>query len=617
MDAGYRASMNAVNGGFLEGTRTALFAELEKWIERGSSDKPVCILSGGAGKGKSTVASELARRLDDQEKLGASFFFARGVADLDSTRVFFPTIAYQLAHWTTGTLRQSIIDAARVHSKKGTSQAMKYEAPALLHTPLKSANKESPMFIVVDALDECTQEAFNKVPEMLDLLMAATQHGPLRIFLTSRPDQLVEYKLMESPQWSNIIHTISIDTFSDDASRDVATFVNVRLREMARGPELLRSRPEVGDHLARRAQDLFIYARTAMDFLETYPGTLEGAVDLLLSSEEGIALGALDQLYLTVLANAFPPAHMKSPTLRSHVQLVLACIALPNLNPMTPRILESLTSLTSTPITCKDMDSVSDRLRSVVVFKRGIPDERLRPMHATFPQFLTDPARCMDLYLVDPRRHHAYLAQACLITVLSLNENMCKLDLLALHEALQEWAEEWRQRREQLRKEIVAEDDDDTLARLFKQVRALEWTLDLAKERGWPMLECQRVLKDERVLEWALWRESNHFIRKLRLMLLPGDNPKHVRYACMSWAAHLREACTPEEHQGKDSECFCKNLVELLQRLIRDSDNLKRLEIVNLMEETGCSLRADLGYARNWLPSDVCIPFPTPFLSSP
>ena len=425
VDAGYRASTNAIKGGFLEGTRNALFAELDGWIDGGSSAKPVCILSGGAGTGKSTVASELAKRLSNQGKLGASFFFDRGVADLNSTKMFFSTIAYQLANWTKGTLRQPIVDAAREHLTQGKSQAMQYEASALFHGPLKHANKESPVFVVIDALDECTQDASKLMPEMLDSLIAATRDGPLRIFLTSRPDQLVEYKL----QSSQSIHTISIGTFSNSASNDIATFINVRFRQIPRGPEFCRSCPKVERRLARRAQGLFIYARTAMDCLETYPGTLEGGVSLLLSSKEGVALEALDQLYLTVLTNAFPPAHMKSSALRAHVQLVLACIALP-VNRMTPRILESLMSRTSTPITCEDLDSVLDRLRSVVICKRGAPDEVFRPMHATFPQFLIDVERCRDVYyLANPRRHHAHLAEACLRMVLSLDENVCNVDL--------------------------------------------------------------------------------------------------------------------------------------------------------------------------------------------
>ncbi len=427
-DASYRASTNERKSRFLEGTRSKLFAELEKWAGGDQSNKRVCILTGGAGTGKSTIASELARRLDRRSgKLGASFFFARGVTDLDSTRVFFPTIAHQLAHWNKGTLRQPIIDAAQEHLAQSGTQVMAYEALALLHTPLEYADEQTPIFVVVDALDECTREPPKLVSTMLDLLMAATQHGPLHIFLTFRPDQLIEAKLLSS-RWSNIIHTISIDTFSDDATRDVAAFLGRCLAEMAQGPELLHRRPEVTDRLAARAQGLFIYARTAMDFLGTYPGTLEEGVDLLLSGEEVVALGALDQLYLTVLANAFPPDHLRHPPLSTRVPSVLGCIALLR-NPMTPRILESLTSLTRTPITCTDTESVLDRLRSVVDFERGALDEVFRPMHATFPQFLVDSARCTNpLYLVHPPRHHARLAEACLKALLTLDENMCQLD---------------------------------------------------------------------------------------------------------------------------------------------------------------------------------------------
>ncbi|PIL29477.1 hypothetical protein GSI_08419 [Ganoderma sinense ZZ0214-1] len=530
-DAGYRASTNELKSGFLEGTRSGLFAELEKWVGGELPNKSICVLSGGAGTGKSTVASELAKRLDTRYgKLGASFFFARGVTDLDTTRVFFPTIAYQLAHsqWTKGTLRQPIIDAARVHLAQGRTQAMEYEAPALLHGPLEFADKKTPIFVVVDALDECTQEAFKLVPEMLRLLMASTDHGPLRIFLTFRPDQLVEYNL-QSSQWSNIIHTISIDTFSDDSSRDVAVFIKVRLNKIAHGPDLLRRRPEVADSLAARAQGLFIYARTAMDFLETYPGTLDEGVDVLLSGEEGVALGALDQLYLTVLANAFPPEHLQVLALRARVQSVLACIALLR-HPMTPRVLESLTSLTRHPITCGDTDEVLDRLRSVVVFKRDAPDEVFRPMHATFPQFLVDDARCTnDLYLVQPRRQHARLAEACLRALLSLERNMCKLDDAALVASVGDVA--------------------DLQDRLAEHV------------------------------------------------------PQHVQYACVHWAAHLREACRPGEHPAGKG-CFCGNLVELLRSVVSPEKMLRWMETLAFMGRVDGALDA-LAEARNWLPADA------------
>ena len=530
VDASYRASVNELKSRFLEGTRSDLFAELEKWTDDSLSNKSVCVLTGGAGTGKSTVASELARRLDRRYgTLGASFFFTRGVTNLDSTRVFFPTIAYQLAHWHKDTLRQPIINTARNHLEKGRTQAMVYEAPALLHTPLEFADKRSPIFVVIDALDECTQEAYKLMPEMLNLLMASTQHGPIRIFLTFRPDQLIENKLLSS-QWSEIVHTISIDTFSEDASRDVTAFIRVRLYEMIQGPEFLRRRSEVAAQLAARAQGWFTYARVAMDFLETYPGTLEEGVDVLLS-KEGVTFETLDQLYLAVLVTAFPSDHMKFARPLARVQSVLACIALLR-NPTTPRTLESLTSVTRTPITYQDMDCVLDRLRSVVVFRRDAPDEVFRPMHPTFPQFLVDGARCTNpQFLVHPPRHHAHLAEACLKALLSLRKNMCQLDDPA----------------QTFVGDII--DLQDRLATFVQQ---------------------------------------------------------HVQYACVHWAAHLREACRPQEHI--EQACSCRTLVDLLQQFV-SRKMLQWVEMLALMGNVGHAMN-DLTAARNWLPSEVSMHIP-------
>jgi SpoVK/Ycf46/Vps4 family AAA+-type ATPase len=54
-------------------------------------------LNGMAGTGQSTIARTVARRCADQQRLGASFFFARGGGDLASARKFVTSVAVQLA----------------------------------------------------------------------------------------------------------------------------------------------------------------------------------------------------------------------------------------------------------------------------------------------------------------------------------------------------------------------------------------------------------------------------------------------------------------------------------------------------------------------------------------
>ena len=448
---------------------------------------------------------------------------------MDSTRVFFPTLAYQMAH-SDETLRKHVVNAAREHLKKGRTQAMKREAPALFHRPLDLLDKQrAPIFFVIDAVDECIQDPDKLVRQMLEYLMTATQHGPVRIFLTIRPVQPLE-AVLSSAQWSTFIHTVSLDTSSQETITDVMAFIRESFAQISGGPELLAKRGDIAYLLAQRAQGLFVYARTAIEFLQTYPGPLEEAVDLLLSEvdDEAVPLKPLDQLYLVVLENAFPPSHMQSLALRTRVQSVLGCLALLR-NPMTPHVLEALTSTSRTPITCLDTASVLDRLRSVVIYESGTVDKVFRPMHSTFSQFLVDPERCTNaLYLVDTKRHHARLAEACLRAVLSLEPNMCRLDESEL--------------------------------------------------------EC-----------------SIEAIPDLKNRL--ANIPQHVQYACVHWAAHLREACGPAVHVGR--ECFCVDLFVLLEEFV-EKKMLHWLETLGFMGRLDGAMDA-LAAARDWLPRQVCI----------
>ncbi|KAI1785802.1 hypothetical protein LXA43DRAFT_976027 [Ganoderma leucocontextum] len=422
-EASYRAAVNTMKSNFLPGTRVELFDAINDWVGTGNqelSSKAVCILTGGAGTGKSTIASEFARRRDDKGDYGASFFFVRGEADLDSTRLVFPTLAYQLAQ-SQEALRSNIINAAQEHLKRGKNQQMKYEAPNLLHRPVHDVSSQHPVFLVVDAVDECSEETRNLVPEMLDLLVASVREArfPLRILFTSRPNSLIENTLRCS-RWASLVHKISLHDLSPESiQRDMAIFVLDRLTKLPSGQALVQERPEVADRLAERAGGLFVYAKTAMDFVGDYPGFVEDGLDELLSdgaSQFSAALQPLDDLYLTVLEVAFPSKDLSHvPRLRQALESTLGNIAVLR-NPISPAVLESLTGVPR-----KDICTVLNRLRSVVLFDEEKPDEKFRAMHATFAQFLVDPKRCMSpWYRVDTKRQHSRLAAG-------LEENMCQL----------------------------------------------------------------------------------------------------------------------------------------------------------------------------------------------
>ena len=79
-----------------------LLTGIGRWMSDTLSDgdetgKPIYVLDGIAGVGKSTVAKTVAQRAASINSLGASFFFSRDDANRQHASSFVHTIAYQLA----------------------------------------------------------------------------------------------------------------------------------------------------------------------------------------------------------------------------------------------------------------------------------------------------------------------------------------------------------------------------------------------------------------------------------------------------------------------------------------------------------------------------------------
>ncbi|TFK82848.1 hypothetical protein K466DRAFT_603345 [Polyporus arcularius HHB13444] len=417
--AGYKSVSNVDKSYFLSGTRKVVFERLDEWV---SSDKPVCFLIGAAGMGKSTIASEFCRRHEGE--LGASFFFRRlgGDPGVGSTVKFFPTIAYQLAH-ARPELRSHIVRAAQSDVHAAHSQ-MEFAVRALLHKPLQDAEAAgalSRMYIVVDALDECTESASEPglVPECLRLLSScALRHSSsIRLLITSRPDpDHVAKALRRDPSLKDSSVLLSLyDVEKREAvDRDITELIRTRLCDVEEGAQWYEREPSVVERLVWQSQGVFVFARTAVEFIVRAAGIaqMERRLKLLLTRGNTYGLGNLDVLYRTVLETAFPPADL-DPETREQVRVILAWIALgrdaDGIEPLVIEQLSGVPSVESIPILTK--------LRSVLTFDPGADDvakREFRAMHITFPDFLVDRARCGDVYHVNPSDMHARLAVDCL-----------------------------------------------------------------------------------------------------------------------------------------------------------------------------------------------------------
>ncbi|KAI0704005.1 hypothetical protein C8Q76DRAFT_683990 [Earliella scabrosa] len=423
--ASYLSEDNSPKSRFLQGTREVIFRNLNLWVEQTSTvgaAHRVLVLIGAAGMGKSTIASEFCRRLSDQNRLGASFFFTRGTQGLNSIRGCLNTIAYQLAVSQPDPLHDIIVAAARKHlAKGGASQNMKVACEDLIRAPLRDISAlppHAPIFVVIDALDECTAEEVDTIPNFLSLLLSCAQDAssPLRIFLTSRPESEHVRSILDAHS------SVSVHDLRDIGGRilidqDIKAVITHRLSEHPTTRSWSVMNPTAIDWLVDRSQGIFVYASTAAEFLvgqgDFGTTTLDRTLERLLRDDgsAGISLQRLDKLYLTVLETAFPEQTM-SPDLRERIPLILGLVAVWRGQIILPW-LEALTG-----IPCDDCRPILHQLRAVIQWDSEAADSGYRIIHTTFRDFLLDPEKTKAIarpeFHVDAAQAHATLALGCM-----------------------------------------------------------------------------------------------------------------------------------------------------------------------------------------------------------
>jgi hypothetical protein len=141
-----------------------------------------------AGTGKSTISQTVASRLQEQQLLGASFFFRRGEEDRGTAKKLFPTLTEQLVISIPQMLprvQKAIDDDPNISEK-----VLREQFEKLLLDPLSGIEQRAETtrrVIVVDALDECELE--DDIGIILRLLpqVRKSTSVQLRFLLSSRP----------------------------------------------------------------------------------------------------------------------------------------------------------------------------------------------------------------------------------------------------------------------------------------------------------------------------------------------------------------------------------------------------------------------------------------------
>jgi NACHT domain len=200
--------------------------EIEAWEVNGN-DTSIYWLKGVAGCGKTAIAQTFADRSAANDRLGGSFFCSRDFEDRRDLHLVFPTLAHQLACRYPDTFRPALVQAIRSNPDIRHDK-LEIQFKKLIVGPLKSI--ESPITIVIDALDEC-----NDKEPVSQLLLALARHvddiSIHKIFITGRPEDYIRAGFEISSLRTRMLPLHDVESAIVDS--DIELYANTRLVEIA------------------------------------------------------------------------------------------------------------------------------------------------------------------------------------------------------------------------------------------------------------------------------------------------------------------------------------------------------------------------------------------------
>jgi energy-coupling factor transporter ATP-binding protein EcfA2 len=387
-----------------------LIEDVTQWCRE--SHQRLFLISGMAGTGKSTLIRTIARQINDEGLLAASFFFRQ---DLDFHRDgsrFVSSIVNQLL--TRHPILRPFVAAALDADRDLPGGPFHIQFTKLLKEPLVKAGLLK-LVLVIDALDECTAEDAKMI--LRELAMLAQEIG-LRIVVTSRPEKHIEDHFAVFPADMRRLETIC----EEETEADIRLFLKECFDSIVKNdaqqpwPQLKAGWPTstTMDELVQLTKPLFIFAETVIRYVRGYHDPVKCLTDLL-KENRSTSLQGMQQVYLPILRKVYRDVEARAKVITTFKTIVGAIVLVQN-----PLSIPSLGWLLN--IEPGVIHKFLKPLRSVL----RIPDDSgssVSILHKSFKDFLLDQEH---EFRIDNRLTNGALLDQCLrIMNCQLHEDIC------------------------------------------------------------------------------------------------------------------------------------------------------------------------------------------------
>ncbi|EAU80927.2 vegetative incompatibility protein HET-E-1 [Coprinopsis cinerea okayama7 len=391
--------------GCIPGTRVALLASLLRWAKDPSSPS-IFWLCGMAGTGKTTLTETFNNQLDSAEGLVvASFFCSLDHEERRDVRRILPSLAKSLARLQPKFAKQlvKVLESGKVPDDPIAMNLKDQYRILILEPASKAFDAAMLVALSIDALDECPDKDAIKL--LLKAILSQPPPPPLKVFLTSRPEVHVEERFTSYDKHRQLLLH---DVEQHIVQADIAVYLRHCLSQISDLEGHVQA--EDIETLARRSQNLFIYAATMVKYLDEYRGDRLRLFRELSSSDStsGDRLDSLYKLYGAIMTEAFKGLDT------TDTKTIQACLSLLIVapNPLSVSGYAGFLGLDRGAV-----HSAFRQLHSVV----RVPREDLQPiaiLHASFADYLTtDNSHRRHEWAIDRCTANETATQQCFIVM--------------------------------------------------------------------------------------------------------------------------------------------------------------------------------------------------------
>lgn len=410
----------------LPGTRTAIHDAILKHLD--SPSLRYVFLRGSPGTGKSAITMTLARELEKQNRLAASFFFDKRMAHDESSTLgmIVPSLARQIS-LVDSRYHEALTQALRANPDV-VRDNVKLQVEELIVKPCLRAHSPTTVFpsapsvLVFDSLDECGGSA--DLDTLLDLLIALDSLPPnYRILFSSRPQSAILRRFPFGSTGPGVVEDLDDPKYQAHVGDDIHQFVKTRFQHLGLDdpdPNWPPTLKEVRE-FSESSQGMFELASLRVRRIESAPanGLRPRRVFEIVMKEatrlpvKGLENG-LEAEYLRIIAWAYSPQNPDlDETVKVYRRIVGTFVSLRQ-----PLSLEALSQMLN-----MSEGDIRYALRplSSVFFIDADSSALVRCYHSTFREFLST----IPLYSSDFHRkflfngpQHSSMLQLCVETLL-------------------------------------------------------------------------------------------------------------------------------------------------------------------------------------------------------